>query len=247
MNACAEVWSTVVAGANGNGADNVAVMRFEQADLRCRSPRGAPDTPQTAAAMTGGQRSPDTSYTAARASSTDFSVSSLLTNNNSSNSGGAPPSTVQQQAGGQQQQQQYPPPPLPPPGLSAAAAAAYAMGACYPGTMIPMPKMHHAPHHPGAGGYPAEEMLALAAAVAHGVHHPHPAATLPRSVRPEDDGVIDDPKVTLEGKDLWEKFHKLGTEMVITKSGRSVSIYYNYIVFKLYIYNMVFLIIIIYK
>ncbi|XP_050057519.1 optomotor-blind protein isoform X10 [Aphis gossypii] len=193
-------------------------MRFEQADLRCRSPRGAPDTPQTAAAMTGGQRSPDTSYTAARASSTDFSVSSLLTNNNNS-SGGAPPSTVQQQAGGQQQQ--YPPPPPPPPGLSAAAAAAYAMGACYPGTMIPMPKMHHAPHHPGAGSYPAEEMLALAAAVAHGVHHPHPAAALPRSVvRPEDDGVVDDPKVTLEGKDLWEKFHKLGTEMVITKSGR---------------------------
>ncbi|XP_022176613.1 optomotor-blind protein-like isoform X6 [Myzus persicae] len=194
-------------------------MRFEQADLRCRSPRGAPDTPQTAAAMTGGQRSPDTSFTAARASSTDFSVSSLLTNNNNSSSGGAPPSTVQQQAGGQQQQ--YPPPPPPPPGLSAAAAAAYAMGACYPGTMIPMPKMHHGPHHPGAGSYPAEEMLALAAAVAHGVHHPHPAAALPRSVvRPEDDGVVDDPKVTLEGKDLWEKFHKLGTEMVITKSGR---------------------------
>ncbi|CAI6351915.1 unnamed protein product [Macrosiphum euphorbiae] len=194
-------------------------MRFEQADLRCRSPRGAPDTPQTAAAMTGGQRSPDTSYTAARASSTDFSVSSLLTNNNNNSSGGAPPSTVQQQAGGQQQQ--YPPPPPPPPGLSAAAAAAYAMGACYPGTMIPMPKMHHGPHHPGAGSYPAEEMLALAAAVAHGVHHPHPAAALPRSVvRPEDDGVVDDPKVTLEGKDLWEKFHKLGTEMVITKSGR---------------------------
>ncbi|XP_026818752.1 optomotor-blind protein-like isoform X8 [Rhopalosiphum maidis] len=194
-------------------------MRFEQADLRCRSPRGAPDTPQTAAAMTGGQRSPDTSYTAARASSTDFSVSSLLTNNNNNSSGGAPPSTIQQQAGGQQQQ--YPPPPPPPPGLSAAAAAAYAMGACYPGTMIPMPKMHHAPHHPGAGSYPAEEMLALAAAVAHGVHHPHPAAALPRSVvRPEDDGVVDDPKVTLEGKDLWEKFHKLGTEMVITKSGR---------------------------
>ncbi|XP_050434593.1 optomotor-blind protein-like isoform X2 [Adelges cooleyi] len=187
-------------------------MRFEQADLRCRSPRGAPDTPQTAAAMTGGQRSPDTSFTA-RAASTDFSVSSLLTNNNnnsstaSNNTNGQPPSA-------------YPPPPPPQPGLSAAAAAAY-MGACYPGTMIPMPKMHHhAPHHPAASGYPTEEMLALAAAVAHGVHHPHPAAALPRSVRPDDDGVVDDPKVTLEGKDLWEKFHKLGTEMVITKSGR---------------------------
>ncbi|XP_050544923.1 optomotor-blind protein-like isoform X5 [Daktulosphaira vitifoliae] len=181
-------------------------MRFEQADLRCRSPRGAPDTPQTAAAMTGGQRSPDTSFTA-RAASTDFSVSSLLTNNNNSPVINGQPSA-------------YPPPPPPPPGLSAAAAAAY-MGACYPGTMIPMPKMHHhGSHHPVAGGYPTEEMLALAAAVAHGVHHPHPAAALPRSVRPDDDGVVDDPKVTLEGKDLWEKFHKLGTEMVITKSGR---------------------------
>ncbi|CAG9559164.1 unnamed protein product [Danaus chrysippus] len=47
---------------------------------------------------------------------------------------------------------------------------------------------------------------------------PPPYAPLP----PDDDGVIDDPKVTLEGKDLWEKFHKLGTEMVITKSGRQM-------------------------
>ncbi|XP_054612127.1 T-box transcription factor TBX3-like isoform X2 [Dunckerocampus dactyliophorus] len=30
----------------------------------------------------------------------------------------------------------------------------------------------------------------------------------------------DDPKVTLESKDLWNEFHKMGTEMVITKSGR---------------------------
>ncbi|XP_039752759.1 optomotor-blind protein-like isoform X4 [Pararge aegeria] len=47
---------------------------------------------------------------------------------------------------------------------------------------------------------------------------PPPYAPLP----PDDDGVVDDPKVTLEGKDLWEKFHKLGTEMVITKSGRQM-------------------------
>lgn len=30
----------------------------------------------------------------------------------------------------------------------------------------------------------------------------------------------DDPKVTLESKNLWNEFHKMGTEMVITKSGR---------------------------
>lgn len=63
-------------------------------------------------------------------------------------------------------------------------------------------------------------MLAAAAA-AH--HHHHPGMVRPlRALQPEDDGVVDDPKVTLEGKDLWEKFHKLGTEMVITKSGRLV-------------------------
>ncbi|XP_054155367.1 T-box transcription factor TBX3-like isoform X2 [Oppia nitens] len=41
-----------------------------------------------------------------------------------------------------------------------------------------------------------------------------------RPFEPEDDGIEDDPKVILESKDLWEKFHALGTEMVITKSGR---------------------------
>ena len=40
----------------------------------------------------------------------------------------------------------------------------------------------------------------------------------------EDDNVEDDPKVTLEHRELWEQFHKYGTEMVITKSGRSVII-----------------------
>ncbi|XP_038054817.1 T-box transcription factor TBX2-like isoform X1 [Patiria miniata] len=30
----------------------------------------------------------------------------------------------------------------------------------------------------------------------------------------------DDPQVTLESKELWDQFHKRGTEMVITKSGR---------------------------
>lgn len=30
----------------------------------------------------------------------------------------------------------------------------------------------------------------------------------------------DDPKITLEAKNLWKEFHRIGTEMVITKSGR---------------------------
>ena len=32
----------------------------------------------------------------------------------------------------------------------------------------------------------------------------------------------DDPRVELESKELWSKFYKLGTEMVITKSGRLI-------------------------
>lgn len=46
----------------------------------------------------------------------------------------------------------------------------------------------------------------------------------------EDDGVVDDPKVNIEAKELWQTFHVLGTEMVITKSGRYVclfDIFYN--------------------
>jgi len=44
----------------------------------------------------------------------------------------------------------------------------------------------------------------------------------PRPPPPEDDNVQDDPKVTLEAKELWEQFHKIGTEMVITKTGRQM-------------------------
>uniref|UniRef100_A0A3B5L690 T-box domain-containing protein n=1 Tax=Xiphophorus couchianus TaxID=32473 RepID=A0A3B5L690_9TELE len=46
----------------------------------------------------------------------------------------------------------------------------------------------------------------------------HPRTTK-RQERPEQ-WLDDDPKVTLESKDLWSEFHKMGTEMVITKSGR---------------------------
>ncbi|KFQ95953.1 T-box transcription factor TBX3, partial [Nipponia nippon] len=40
-----------------------------------------------------------------------------------------------------------------------------------------------------------------------------------KTLEPEEE-VEDDPKVHLEAKELWEQFHKRGTEMVITKSGR---------------------------
>nr|XP_020472477.1 T-box transcription factor TBX2 [Monopterus albus] len=64
----------------------------------------------------------------------------------------------------------------------------------------------------------------LAGAAEAGLHSAlshHQAAHLRsmKSLEPEEE-VDDDPKVTLEAKDLWDQFHKLGTEMVITKSGR---------------------------
>lgn len=145
---------------------------------------------------------------------TDFSVSSLLTAAANSSSGG--PTTAS---------------PPTPAGFfpSAATLAAFNSAAqsgphgCYPGTLIPKLSSHphHPAHHPALAGhaYTTAEDVVLAAAVAAHNHHPGMVRPL-RAIQPEEDGVVDDPKVTLEGKDLWEKFHKLGTEMVITKSGR---------------------------
>lgn len=172
---------------------------------------------------------------------TDFSVSSLLTagitpSSQSSQSSGqlSPQTPISNQQPHQQQQQQQQPPAQPTPTVPvpsqpyfpAAALAALASNSpahshLYPGALLPkLPPHHpHAPlgnpyhnHHP----YTAEDVV-LAAAVAAQQHHP---TMRPFRNYPEDDGVEDDPKVTLEGKELWEKFHKLGTEMVITKSGR---------------------------
>lgn len=109
-----------------------------------------------------------------------------------------------------------PPPPVPPPhhlfpglgpglghGLSPAAAALAASG-------LPPPPGLAMPRVPGAAMTP-EEMLTVQF-----------RPPLLRPVEPEDDGVRDDPKVTLEGMELWEKFYACGTEMVVTKSGRCV-------------------------
>ncbi|XP_072529554.1 T-box transcription factor TBX3a [Salminus brasiliensis] len=80
---------------------------------------------------------------------------------------------------------------------------------------------------PGALGKPIMEQLMGAAetglhfsslghqAAAAAAAHLRPLKTL----EPEEE-VEDDPKVHLEAKELWELFHKCGTEMVITKSGR---------------------------
>ncbi|XP_077579282.1 T-box transcription factor TBX2b [Stigmatopora nigra] len=50
-------------------------------------------------------------------------------------------------------------------------------------------------------------------------HHQSAQLCSTKTLEPEEEG-DDDPKATLEAKDLWDQFHKLGTEMVITKSGR---------------------------
>ncbi|XP_028273613.1 T-box transcription factor TBX3a isoform X2 [Parambassis ranga] len=77
---------------------------------------------------------------------------------------------------------------------------------------------------PGALGKPIMDQLMGAAET--GLHfsslgHQAAAAHLRplKTLEPEED-VEDDPKVHLEAKELWELFHKKGTEMVITKSGR---------------------------
>lgn len=131
---------------------------------------------------------------------TDFSVSSLLTaaSNNSSASAAAPNF-------------------FPTAALAAFGAQQNPHG-CYPGTLIPKINHPHAHHALTGHPYTTAEDVVLAAVAAHN-HHPAMVRPL-RAIQPEEDGVVDDPKVTLEGKDLWEKFHKLGTEMVITKSGR---------------------------
>ena len=123
--------------------------------------------------------------------SSDFSVNSLLT----------PPPTERPP------QPSYPLPPLP--GLntqSLSIPSAFAGGA---GLFPKLPG--------GAGGHPPGHPAAMFAA-AHAAHMAASGGGTGPGL--EDDGVTDDPKVTLEAKELWQQFHLLGTEMVITKSGR---------------------------
>ena len=79
---------------------------------------------------------------------------------------------------------------LPPPGLSASL----------------LPKLQHGM---GRGPLTPADLMP----------HPDHFRSL-RGLEPPEVEVNDDPKVELDCKDLWERFHKLSTEMVITKSGR---------------------------
>nr|CAD48605.1 coquillette [Paracentrotus lividus] len=82
--------------------------------------------------------------------------------------------------------------------------------ACLPGAAglpgFPLPKFGE---HPG--GYSPHDLLAA---------HAHRSALGPLHPMETQSDDSDDPQVTLESKELWEKFHKRGTEMIITKSGR---------------------------
>jgi hypothetical protein len=57
-----------------------------------------------------------------------------------------------------------------------------------------------------------------------------------RGLEPPETEVHDDPKVELDSKDLWEQFHKIGTEMVITKSGR----YRIYVLYQIILSILIF-------
>lgn len=72
-----------------------------------------------------------------------------------------------------------------------------------------------APGGPGLGGPPPNLLFSMLQA---GIIPPPGPIGSP----PEDDGVVDDPKVELDDRELWQKFSQCGTEMVITKSGRLV-------------------------
>uniref|UniRef100_A0A673YUH8 T-box transcription factor 3a n=1 Tax=Salmo trutta TaxID=8032 RepID=A0A673YUH8_SALTR len=77
---------------------------------------------------------------------------------------------------------------------------------------------------PGALGKPImDQLMGTAESGLHFSSLGHQAAAAHlrplKTLEPEEE-VEDDPKVHLEAKELWETFHKRGTEMVITKSGR---------------------------
>ena len=79
-----------------------------------------------------------------------------------------------------------------------------------------LPSVPFLVHHPFGPVYPPAPVMDYRthSFMPFGFHHP----SVPDME--EDDGVKDDPEVKLESKNLWERFHTLGTEMVITKSGR---------------------------
>jgi len=101
----------------------------------------------------------------------------------------------------------------------------------YPPPLLPRPDFGGLPHFPHPGGFSGHfPSLGPTNSFSTPSGYPGLFPRLPgfpfgagfRPPPPEDDNVQDDPKVTLEHKELWTEFHKHGTEMVITKSGRQM-------------------------
>ena len=109
---------------------------------------------------------------------------------------------------------------------SAAAAAAVA-AAAYRGLSPSTAGLFSGtPHHQPTSDYDSFRQQYMLGAPSEPPCHPLGCKQPERDVTTRLNGksaasdVMDDPKVELEGKDLWKNFHEIGTEMVITKSGR---------------------------
>ncbi|KAK0421256.1 hypothetical protein QR680_015140 [Steinernema hermaphroditum] len=74
------------------------------------------------------------------------------------------------------------------------------------------------PAIPGAGHYPSPHRYPIDLSSM----PPQLLMTQNGQIPPIDDSVVDNPKVELDEKELWESFSNVGTEMVITKSGRRI-------------------------
>ncbi|XP_078535938.1 T-box transcription factor TBX2 isoform X1 [Lissotriton helveticus] len=99
------------------------------------------------------------------------------------------------------------------------AFLAAAQPSFFPGLALPPSALGKAD-----GGLSEAGLHAVSSALGHHQQQQQAAAAAAhlrslKSLEPDEE-VDDDPKVTLEAKELWDQFHKLGTEMVITKSGR---------------------------
>jgi len=71
------------------------------------------------------------------------------------------------------------------------------------------------PMNPGQGS-PYPSMPALPQAAHNAVLHRHLAAAAAASAVKSDPNI----KIALENAELWQQFHQIGTEMIITKLGR---------------------------
>ncbi|XP_056140181.1 T-box transcription factor TBX2-like [Lampris incognitus] len=96
------------------------------------------------------------------------------------------------------------------------ALLAAAQPSCFPALSFPPPGVFAKPLTDRAASEPEDARLPGTLA------HQRRPGVYPRSVKSfhVEEALEDDPQVTLEASGLWDEFHKMGTEMVITKSGR---------------------------